>query len=167
MIVDLLRYFRLCEQQAIAGNVILSFYIFGLRFQNAGVGGDGLFFCCLDCCFCVVNIRGREFQLARGIDGRYRHIDIQTFCCSLRTVERSFSFCERHFIVARINFHEGKTLIDPLIVSNVDLLDISGNASADRVKMDVDLCIVRRFEAGKIVPKERTRDSNNNNGGEN
>ena len=64
MVVDLLRYLLLREQQVIAGDVILSLYIFRLRFQNAGVGGGGLLFCCLDRCFRILDIRGRGFQLA-------------------------------------------------------------------------------------------------------
>ena len=51
VIVNLLWYFRLCQQQAIAGDIILSFYIFGLRFHNPVVGGNGLLFCRLDCGF--------------------------------------------------------------------------------------------------------------------
>ena len=56
MVVDLLRYLLLREQQVIAGNVILSLYIFRLRLQNASVGRGGLFFCRLDRCFRVLDI---------------------------------------------------------------------------------------------------------------
>ena len=73
--------------------------------------------------------------------------------------------CQCHFIVFWIDFHECGTFIDPLVVLDVDLLDISGNASADRVKMDVYLRIVGGFEAGKIVPEEGTSNGQNNERG--
>jgi hypothetical protein len=52
-----------------------------------------------------------------------------------------------------------------LVVLNVDLLGVTGNASADRVKMDVHLRIVGGFEAGKIVPEESTGNGQNNERG--
>jgi hypothetical protein len=48
-----------------------------------------------------------------------------------------------------------------LVILNVDILDISGNPSADRVKMDVHLRIVGGFEAGKIVKEENTGNGQN------
>ena len=64
VIVDLLRYLLLREEQAIACYVILSLYVFCLRFQNTGVGGRGLLLCCLDRCLRILDIRRRGFQLA-------------------------------------------------------------------------------------------------------
>jgi len=43
-----------------------------------------------------------------------------------------------------------------LVITDVDLLNISGNARADRVEVDVYLRIVSGFEAGKIMPEEGT-----------
>jgi hypothetical protein len=52
-----------------------------------------------------------------------------------------------------------------LVVLNVDLLDISGDASAHRVKMDVYLRIVGGFEAGKIMPEECASNDQNDERG--
>src|SRR5271154_6723218 len=53
----------------------------------------------------------------------------------------------------------------PLVVLNVDTLDVSRNASADRVEVDVHLRIVGGFKGRKITPKENTSDDQNNERG--
>jgi hypothetical protein len=52
-----------------------------------------------------------------------------------------------------------------LVVLDVDLLNISGDASADRIEMSVHLCVVCGFEAGNIVPEECSSDDQNNESG--
>ena len=93
------------------------------------------------------------------------HRYLNPFAAASEVIKRCLGFCQCHFIVSWIDFHERGTFIDPLVVVDVDLLDISGNASADRVKMDVYLRIVGGFEAGKIVPEESAGDGQNNERG--
>jgi hypothetical protein len=52
-----------------------------------------------------------------------------------------------------------------LVVLNVDLLDISGNASAHRIEMNVYLRIVGGFEAGKIMPEQSATHGENDERG--
>ena len=48
--------------------------------------------------------------------------------------------------------------------STLHFPDVSGNAGADGVEMDVDLRVVGGFEAGKIMPEENAENDQNDEG---
>lgn len=69
---------------------------------------------------------------------------------------------ERYFVISRIEINQQLPFLDPVRILHVDADDRAVDARADRIGMAVDLSVVGRFVAFKILKQQISGDEQDN-----
>ena len=77
--------------------------------------------------------------------------------------EVGLGLLERHLVVLGVDLGDGLADVDALVVFDVDLDDLAGDARADLVEVAVHLCIVRAFGVGGAPVEDARADDKQKN----
>ena len=79
----------------------------------------------------------------------------------MRILKISLGFVVGHLIVGGIDFNQHRPGLNVLIVLDVELDDMAGDAGADGIHVAVDLSVVGRFVAAHVSVNEKSHDQKN------
>ncbi len=83
---------------------------------------------------------------------------------SLRVFEIGFGAVVGNLVIGGIDFHQHRTGLHILVVEDIELDDVAGDAGADGIDVAVDFGIIGRFVAGDIAVDEKSHDQQHDDG---
>ncbi len=158
LIVLLLRNFLLVDQLLVADEIVLRLYVVGFGLLQLGLGRFELLLRHLDAGAGAVHVGFGRRNLAGGVDRGDRNAHSGRDCGRLSIFKIGFGALVGDLIVRRINLDQHRSRLHVLIVLDVELDHVAGDARADGIDVAVDLGIVGRFVAGEIAVGEESHD---------
>ena len=163
LIVELLRNLLASDELFVTHHVVLRLHVVRLRLGQLRSGDVGLLLRGGHAGSGVVHIGRRSGYLARGVDGGDGNVDSEGLCGGFGILDVGARLIDRDLIIAGVDFGQHGAGGDVLIVIHVHVLDVAGNARAERHQVAVHFGVVRGFVARKIAPGKEDGDQQREN----
>ncbi len=146
----------LLDEGLIAFKVGLGLDVVGLRLDDAGLRGQKLLACLLDGGMRAAEAGIGRTQIAAGVDCCDGHIHVGCGGVGLSAGKRGLSIFHRNLIIRRIEFGNHVSGLDDLILLDIDLENLAGDARADLNQMAVDLRVIGVFAISGAPPNAQS-----------
>jgi hypothetical protein len=143
----------LFHQRLEALQIGLCLGVAGLGLSHLGVSGLELLLRQLDAGLGAGQIGVGRAQLAAGVDAGDWHIDVGGGCRSLRAGEGCLGILHGDLVIGGVQLGDHVARLDHLILIDIDLGDLSGDARTDLDQVSVDLGVVRVFTKCRTPPE--------------
>ena len=152
----------LLDERGVALDVEVRLDGVGLRSCDAGLGGGGLFASLVDGGGGSLNVGAGGADAGGDVDAGDGHVDVGLDGGGLRAGEVGLGLLERHLVVLGVDLGDGCTDVHLLVVIDVDLDDLAGDARADLIEVAVDLSVVGVFGKGGAPVEDARADDEKN-----